>query len=187
MIFLNRSKEVFKIVYKGTPPKDEDQRVNRIPKKFDKTTIVPDEEEVMRGYDLPELAPQGVAWCKQTQLWWRNWRVSPQAKLMTTTDWDFLLDAAVLHNNIWRPRTVDPSGKLYDGPSATSLANYQAELRQRVSKFGATWEDRQKLQLAIETPQSEEELDKRIAQEAKKVTNYAERLNKKVAEQQKGS
>lgn len=104
---------------------------------------------------------------------------------MGPTDWEFLLEVAVLHNEYWMPpKVVD--GEYKGGLSPTARANYAAEIRQRVAKFGATWEDRQKLQLAIETPQSEEELDKQIAQEAKKATNYAERLTKKAAEQ-KGS
>jgi hypothetical protein len=178
----NQSKEVFKIVYKGLPPKDEDARVNRIPKKYDKTIINQDEEVTVRGIDLPELAPTGRPWCERTKDWWYTWRISPQAKLMGPTDWEFMLEIAVLHNEYWTPpKIVD--GEYKGSLSPTARANYAAEMRQRVAKFGATWEDRQKLQLTIETPQSEEELDKRIAQEAKSITNYAERLNKKAAEQ----
>lgn len=167
--------------YRGSPPKSEADRVNRIPKKYDKTTVKDDEGEILRGIDLPATAPQGVKWCEQTKIWWEHWRRSPQAKLMGTTDWDFMLDCAVLHNDIWRPRQVR-GGKLDEGLSPTAKANYMAELRQRVAKFGATWEDRAKLQIEIETPQTEEAKEKAIESAAKATVYDVERLTKKAAE-----
>lgn len=173
------------MVYKGLPPKDEDARVNRIPKRFDKTIIDTDTEEVLRGIDLPNTAPQGVPWCEQTRKWWHNWRISPQSKLMTATDWDFLLDTAVMHNDIWRDRMMQ-NGKLFDGLSPTAKSNFEAEIRQRVAKFGATWEDRQKLQLAINSPLTEEEAEKRVEEQAKSAVDYAQRLAKAAAEMKGG-
>lgn len=173
------------IPYRGLPPKDEESRVNRIPKRFDKTTINQDEEEVLRGIDLPETAPKDIPWCEQTRIWWDNWRKSPQAKLMGVTDWDFLLDTAVLHNDYWRPARM-VNGKLDDATlSPTAKSNYLAEIRQRVAKFGATWEDRAKLQIQIETPLTEEEKEKAITEAAKKAVYSVEALNKKAAEIQK--
>jgi hypothetical protein len=54
------------------------------------------------------------------------------SQTFTTTDWDFLLDTAVLHNDLW-------SGK-------TAVA---AELRLRVAKFGASPEDRLRLKVEV--------------------------------------
>lgn len=80
----------------------------------------------------PEL-PDNVAWPAQTLKWWDTWRRSPQAVPMTDTDWDFLLDTALLHAAYWQ-------GDMKVAP----------ELRLRVAKFGATVEDRQRLRLQVD-------------------------------------
>ena len=81
---------------------------------------------VIRG---PEL-PQDTEWHPRTVAWWRTWRESAQAQKFTPTDWDFLLDTAVLHTAFWSgAETVAP------------------ELRLRVAKFGATMEDRLRLRV----------------------------------------
>jgi hypothetical protein len=96
----------------------------------------PDVEEVsadgkVRG---PEL-PSGFDWPEQTRAWWQNWRTSAQSVRMTETDWDFMLDTAMLHAELW-------SGNGAVAP----------ELRLRVAKFGATLEDRARLKMAIVAP-----------------------------------
>ena len=170
--------------YKGLPPKPEDERINRVPKRFDKTLIETDSEVVVRGPDLPELAPNGQPWTDRTQAFWHVWRTSPQAKLMGPTDWEFMLETAVMHNEFWSPPYQLPNGQ-WKSPVASSVrANYAAEIRQRVAKFGATWEDRQKLQLMIETPQGEAEAEKRLEEDAKNAVDYVTRLTKKAAEAQ---
>jgi hypothetical protein len=82
----------------------------------------------------PDL-PYGVAWADQTRIWWDNWRRSAQAQTFTQTDWDFLLDTAMLHTQYW------------DGDTTVA-----AELRLRVSKMGATVGDRQSLRITIDEP-----------------------------------
>lgn len=84
-------------------------------------------------------------WSPRTVQWWEKWRRSPQSMVMSELDWEFLLETAVLHHMLWSPR--GNAG----GVSQTQLAS---ELRQRVAKFGATFEDRRKLQMSIETPQT---------------------------------
>ncbi len=163
------------MVYNGLPPKDEDARVNRIPKRFDKTVIEQDETPVLRGPELPNLP--NIHWCKMTKEWWETWRTSPQAKLMGETDWMYMFECAVAHNEIFRVRA--PKERALAG---TTLIGLLAELRQRVAKFGATWEDRAKLQLQIEVPQSAEEADKRVEKDAKGAVDYATRLAQKAAE-----
>lgn len=161
--------------YKGVPPKDEDQRVNKIPKRFEKTELQADATPVLRGPELPSTAPLGVQWCERTLEWWNVWRNAVQAKLLGPTDWETMFEAAVLHNEVWRPRS-QPLG-------TTAVANYLAELRRRVGAFGATWEDRQKLQLMVVVPQTEEEEEARIALDAKQAIDYASRLTKYAAKQ----
>jgi hypothetical protein len=80
----------------------------------------------LRGPELPE----DLVWHPMTVRWWRTWRMSAQAQSFTATDWDFLLDTAMLHTAYW-------SG-------TTTVA---AELRLRVAKFGATVEDRMRLRV----------------------------------------
>lgn len=84
-----------------------------------------------RGPGLPE----GLEWPSATVRWWDTWRSSAQASTFTATDWDFLLDTALLHAEMW-------SGN----------ASVAAELRLRVAKFGATPEDRARLRLEVAEP-----------------------------------
>lgn len=84
----------------------------------------------LRGPELPDLD-----WPERTRAWWDGMRRSPLAKTFSGTDWDFLLDTAVLHAEFW------------DGNLSVA-----AELRLRVSKFGVTPEDRARLRLQIEEP-----------------------------------
>lgn len=92
------------------------------------TTVVADDQ--LRGPELPD----GLAWHDRTRAWWDTWRRSPQAQTFTATDWDFLLDTAMLHSELW------------SGNAAVA-----AELRLRAAKFGATPEDRLRLKLQIDT------------------------------------
>jgi hypothetical protein len=69
-------------------------------------------------------------WPPRTLDWWEMWKASPQAEHFSSTDWDFLLDTAVVHARLW-------SGEM----------SAAAELRLRVAKFGATPEDRARLRM----------------------------------------
>lgn len=177
-------KEVIKIPYKGSSPKSPEDRVNRNPHR-EATNIDTDEEVILRGPELPDTAPGGIFWCTRAKEVWETWRKSPQAKLMLDTDWDFMLDTIVVVNECWRPSQVI-NGKLIDTPSPTARANYLAEVRQRVGKFGATFEDRQKLNISIRTPQSEEEDERKIHRQAAAAVDYAERLNKAAVPAKRG-
>lgn len=99
----------------------------------------------MGGFDLPNdvlpLDKNGVReeWSSATVRWWENWRRSPQGvKMMTAPDWDFLLDTALIHHNMWR------NGRW----------EFASEVRLRAAKFGATPEDRARLKMDIEVPES---------------------------------
>jgi hypothetical protein len=88
----------------------------------------------LRGPELPDCLEAG--WPAPTRSWWETWRGSAQASTFTATDWDFLLDTALLHARFWM--------------GDQSVA---AELRLRVAKFGATPEDRMRLRLSIGEPE----------------------------------
>jgi hypothetical protein len=61
------------------------------------------------------------------------WAASPQAEHFMSTDWDYLLDTALMHHALW-------------SKGQWTLA---AELRLRVAKFGATPEDRARLRMGF--------------------------------------
>ena len=102
------------------------------------TKVSPD--DAVRGFDLPEMAddpltgePRG--WPSMTRRWWETWRKAPQSQTFADTDWDFLLETALIHRAFM----------LGDLKQA-------AELRLRVAKFGATPEDRMRLRLQVIAP-----------------------------------
>lgn len=117
----------------GTRSRESDQRRDEAAL----TKVAPD--DAVRGPDLPELDddtegnPRG--WPRQTRRWWETWRKAPQSQTFTDTDWDFLLETALIHR-------------------AFTLGDLKqaAELRLRVAKFGATPEDRMRLRLQIAAP-----------------------------------
>jgi hypothetical protein len=69
----------------------------------------------------------------RTVVWWDNWRRSPQAQHMAAVDWDFMVDTAMMHSQMW-------NGDL----------KMAAEVRIRVAKFGATPEDRLRLKVQVD-------------------------------------
>ena len=122
---------------RGPAPKPAAERVRRNLDVPLSATVSPD--DAVRGPDLPELGddaegnPRG--WPRQTRRWWETWRKAPQSQTFTDTDWDFLLETALIHR-------------------AFTLGDLKqaAELRLRVAKFGATPEDRMRLRLQITAP-----------------------------------
>ena len=72
----------------------------------------------------------------RTVQWWETWRRSAQAQVFIDTDWDFLLDTALLHHVMWTKGRWE----------------FASEVRLRAAKYGATPEDRMRLKLKIETP-----------------------------------
>ncbi len=111
---------------RGPAPKDPGRRArrNRDPAP---QTVLRFERSVPP--ELPSWPDEGD-WPQRTQAWWRMWQSSPQAEHLSSTDWDFLLDTALVHARLW-------SGDL----------SAAAELRLRVAKFGATPEDRARLRM----------------------------------------
>lgn len=83
-------------------------------------------------------------WPAVTLEWWSLWGGSPLTESFGATDWDFMMDTALIHAEFW-------SGKL----------SYAAELRLRVAKVGATPEDRARLRITYAA--ADEADEKRVA------------------------
>src|SRR5690606_36161144 len=115
---------------RGPAPKDPSKRRRRNADPIPTTKVVDDGE--LRGEPLPDDAIE-ESWHPRTVAWWQTWRRSPQAATFTATDWDFLLDTALMHHTMW----------------AKGRWEFAAELRLRSAKFGATPEDRARLRLQI--------------------------------------
>lgn len=119
----------------GPAPKGQRSRARDTARRDQEmTTIVSDGELV--GPELPSDAiPE--PWHPRTVAWWNTWRRSAQARTFTDTDWDFLVDTALMHHTMWL------KGKW----------EFASELRLRAAKFGATPEDRARLKLKVDTPE----------------------------------
>ena len=116
----------------GPAPKDPEKRRRRNAPTIPTTILATDEE--LRGPDLPEgVLPDGEDWHQRTLTWWTTWRESPQAQAFTATDWDFLIDTALMHHTMWLKGRWE----------------FASELRLRAAKFGATPEDRARLRMQI--------------------------------------
>jgi hypothetical protein len=76
------------------------------------------------------------SWHQRTVAWWDTWRRSAQARTFVGTDWDFLIDTALMHHTMW----------------SKGRWEFAAELRLRAAKFGATPEDRARLKIEVMEP-----------------------------------
>lgn len=112
---------------RGPAPKPVLQRESRTQARNDAATKLTADGE-LRGPDLPD-----GAWHPRTLAWWDTWRRSAQAQVMTPTDWDSLMETALLHTELWNGDT-----------------KAAAEVRLRVAKFGATIEDRLRLKMQVD-------------------------------------
>lgn len=139
----------------GPVPKDERARLRDSPKR----DVVKSDGKV-GGFDLPDdvlppikidgkvqLTPDGEImreeWNLATVRWWNNWRESPQGiRMATMVDWDYLLDTALLHHQMWQ--------------SGGKNSDRAAEIRLRAATFGATPADRARLKFEIEIPNGED-------------------------------
>lgn len=126
----------------GPAPKDPSRRArgNQTERDLLKRHGVPEPTILdWESADQPELPSLQIEddgqliehpWPAQTRIWWETWKASPQAEHFGITDWQFLMDTAVLHASLWRGHV-----------------SAAAELRLRVAKFGATPEDRARLRM----------------------------------------
>ena len=112
------------------PSKDRSQRVR--PNKDVPSTTTLDADDELRGPPLPKDAID-EPWHPRTLAWWDTWRRSAQAQTFTATDWDFLIDTALMHHTMWLKGRWE----------------FASELRLRAAKFGATPEDRARLRIQV--------------------------------------
>lgn len=110
--------------------------------------VQPVEQPELPDFDVQveedgQLVSQAFVWPPATRRWWATWGAEPLSEDFTATDWDFLLDTALLHAEVWG------NGNLKLLP----------ELRLRVAKMGATGEDRARLRITYAA--AEEADDKR--------------------------
>ena len=117
---------------RGPAPKAERSRPNDTARRKAEFTKVADDGQV-RGPDLPDFA-----WHERTVAWYETWRRSPMAATFIDADWDFLIDTAMLHTEMWN--------------GSSGLA---AEIRLRVGKLAGTPEDRMRLRLQVDTEAKE--------------------------------
>jgi hypothetical protein len=120
----------------GPPPKDAARRA-RVNKDGIAQTVL--RHEAAEAPDLPDFrinsGDDGLVefvWPERTREWWELWKASPQAEHFGSTDWEFLLDTALIHAKVWQGDT-----------------SALPELRLRVAKFGATMEDRARLRMVF--------------------------------------
>jgi len=136
----------------GPPPKDKrtrgrDNAVRDVIKSDGKiggfdlpNDVLPLIPEKDRDPDYGEGEDEREEWHPQTVRWWNHWRESPQAaRMLTEVDWDYLLDTALLHHQMWM--------------SGGKNSERAAEIRLRVAAFGATVADRLRLRQEIEVPE----------------------------------
>lgn len=119
---------------RGPAPKDPKKRARQNKDPAAQTLL---RFEHAEAPDLPEFRIESAEgeiteyrWPERTREWWDMWKNSPQAEHFSFTDWEFLLDTALIHAKLW------------NGDMSVS-----GELRLRVSKFGATMEDRARLRM----------------------------------------
>ena len=117
---------------RGPAPKAERSRPNDTARRQAEFTKVADDGQ-LRGPDLPDFA-----WHERTVAWYETWRRSPMAQTFLDADWDFLIDTAMLHTEMWN--------------GSSGLA---AEIRLRVGKLAGTPEDRMRLRLQVDTEAKE--------------------------------
>jgi hypothetical protein len=117
---------------RGPAPKAERSRPNDTARRQAEFTRVTDDGQV-RGPELPAFA-----WHERTVAWYETWRRSPMAATFIDADWDFLIDTAMLHTEMWN--------------GSPGLA---AEIRLRVGKLAGTPEDRLRLRIQVDTEAKE--------------------------------
>lgn len=143
--------------------KPDDMRIRRNKPK-EATPSLPEWDGIVRGPDLPEMAPDGREWTDHTVRWYETWRRSPQAVYAMETDWEGMFMAAVLHN------------KVMYGVSNTALVGITGEIRKREGSFGGSIEDRRRIGMGDPSSVAEVEEEAEIKREVRKVVNYFERL-----------
>jgi hypothetical protein len=112
---------------RGPAPKAKDRRA-RTNSEPTGATVLP-----LARCRQPDLPAGTIPWPDRTIEWWSGWGSSPLAVSFTWADWEFLLDTALIHADVWGNYNLDRL----------------PELRLRVAKFGVTPEDRARLRITF--------------------------------------
>ncbi|MFF1498697.1 hypothetical protein ACFVZR_02170 [Streptomyces sp. NPDC058316] len=119
----------------GPAPKPNDRRARRNKDAIPQTVL---RWEAATAPELPEFRIERdgqlveFVWPERTREWWQTWIDSPQSEHFGSSDWQYLLDTALIHARLWR-------GDL----------SAAGELRLRVAAFGATPADRARLRMVF--------------------------------------
>lgn len=119
----------------GPAPKDQSRRARRNKDAIPQTVL---RWEHAEAPELPDFRVERdgqlveFVWPERTREWWQTWIDSPQAEHFGTSDWQYLLDTALIHARLWR------------GDLSTA-----GELRLRVAAFGATPAYRARLRMVF--------------------------------------
>lgn len=119
----------------GPAPKPNGRKVRRNADAIPQTVLRWEHAEAPELPDFRVERDGGLVefvWPERTREWWQCWIDSPQADHFGTSDWQYLLDTALIHARLWRG----------DLSSA-------GELRLRVAAFGATPADRARLRMVF--------------------------------------
>lgn len=119
---------------RGPAPKPPDQHANPGTAAAERARLRIVKSAVVPAPELPDLMPGGTSWPPETLHWWDCWVQDPLTDDYRQSDWLDLLDCALIHGRLWNG----------DDKAAT-------ELRLRMSKHGATKEDRAKLRITFST------------------------------------
>ena len=117
----------------GPPPKPTGSRARRNADPVGQTVLRSETVEAPALPDAYEDFPEVARW-------WQSWVDSPQAEVLSSTDWQFLLDTLPLVKAYHYSRDKDgiPNG-----------LKWGAEIRLRVAQFGATPADRARLRMTF--------------------------------------
>ncbi|MFB7594303.1 hypothetical protein [Streptomyces sp. NPDC056160] len=119
----------------GPAPKPEGRKARRNKDAIPQTVLRWERAEAPELPDV-EVEKDGqlveFVWPARTRVWWQMWIDSPQAEHFGSSDWQYLLDTALIHARLWR-------GDL----------TAAGELRLRVAAFGATPADRARLRMVF--------------------------------------
>jgi hypothetical protein len=119
----------------GPAPKPNDRRARRNKDAVPQTVLRWEQAEAPELPDFRVEKDGGLVefvWPERTREWWQTWIDSPQAEHLGTTDWEYLLDTALIHARLW-------------GGDVSAAG----ELRLRVAAFGATPADRARLRMVF--------------------------------------
>lgn len=141
---------------RGPSPKDNAQRRN----------VHPHAQELpaspQKGRELPKAIGIRTGGAKR---FWQTWASAPQTTTWVETDW----------------AELELTTKLVDGLYLGDL-KLAGEIRQRVAKWGATVEDRNRLRMTIETDDPEDENTPEGSPESRPESNIDEELFKLLSE-----